>query len=397
MKADDDSESDWRTQPVGAHCKVVRGSSPRPAGSPLYFDGDFLPWITVADVTRQPGMYLNSTKSMLTEEGARFTRILQHGTLVLTNSGATLGVPKILSIEAGANDGIAAFLDLKGLEKTFLFYALEQRTDFMRNHLAPGNGQPNLNTDIIASIHVPVPPLPEQRKIAAILSTWDRAIELTEKLLAAKQKRKQALMQQLLTGKLQVGNVDANWKEMSLGKLAEFINGRAFKPAEWTDSGLPIIRIQNLNGSTVFNHFRGYIDDRHRVFPGELLFSWSGSRGTSFGPCFWHGSEGALNQHIFRVIPKDGINQRFLGHALEYVTVLIERTAHGSAGLVHVTKNELERYTFKVPTLSVQVMIAAVLDCAEYETSLLSQRHTIMKQQKKSVDATAAHWQSTSR
>lgn len=67
---------------------------------------------------------------------------------------------------------------------------------------AVGQTMPNLNTEILSQLPLPLPPLPEQRKIAAILSTWDRAIELTERLIAAKQKRKQALMQQLLTGKV---------------------------------------------------------------------------------------------------------------------------------------------------------------------------------------------------
>lgn len=65
-------------------------------------------------------------------------------------------------------------------------------------------GMPKINRDDLGAIKVPLPPLPEQHKIAAILSTWDRAIELTEKLIAAKQKRKQALMQQLLTGKVRL-------------------------------------------------------------------------------------------------------------------------------------------------------------------------------------------------
>ncbi len=67
-----------------------------------------------------------------------------------------------------------------------------------------------------------LPPLPEQQKIAAILSTWDRAIELTEKLIATKQKRKQALMQQLLTGKLRLpGFRKSKWKHCHLGEVAK--------------------------------------------------------------------------------------------------------------------------------------------------------------------------------
>ena len=249
---------------------------------------------------------------------------------------------------------------------------------------SPGGAGRNrtLSQEGFLNTRINLPPLPEQQKISGILSTWDRAIDLTDKLIAAKQKRKQALMQQLLTGKVGINGAEGEWNERRLGKLATFVNGRAFKPAEWEDSGLPIIRIQNLNGSSDFNYFQGECDQRHRVFSGDLLFSWSGSRGTSFGPCFWNGQAGVLNQHIFRVIPHDGVQQRFLGHALQFVTVLIERKAHGSAGLVHVTKKELERYTVKVPPFPIQESISRVLDTAEREISMLVQRLSALRRQK---------------
>lgn len=105
--------SEWDARLIKNCCDVVRGASPRPAGDPRYFDGDYLPWITVADVTGTPGMYLDGTRAKLTREGANFTRLIPPATLIITNSGATLGVPKITRELSGANDGIAVFLNLK--------------------------------------------------------------------------------------------------------------------------------------------------------------------------------------------------------------------------------------------------------------------------------------------
>jgi type I restriction enzyme S subunit len=79
-------------------------------------------------VTGSKGLYLHSTKSKLTKEGAKFTRIIEPATLIITNSGATLGVPKITTFTAGANDGIAMFLNLKGATREFLYYVLESKT-----------------------------------------------------------------------------------------------------------------------------------------------------------------------------------------------------------------------------------------------------------------------------
>jgi type I restriction enzyme S subunit len=179
----------WDAGLIKNHSTVVRGASPRPAGDPRYFDGDYLPWITVADVTGTPGMYLYKTRSKLTREGTRYTRIIQPNTLIITNSGATLGVPKITTETSGANDGIAMFLNLEGVGKQFLYYVLEAKTKYFREELAPGIGQPNLNTDLLGDVAIPIPPVDEQEQIVERLMVWDSAIEKAERLIAAKERQ----------------------------------------------------------------------------------------------------------------------------------------------------------------------------------------------------------------
>ena len=91
---------------------VVRGGSPRPAGDPALFNGDYSPWVTVAEITKDDNIYLTETETFLTKKGSEQCRVFSKGTLLLSNSGATLGVPKILSIDANANDGVVGFEDL---------------------------------------------------------------------------------------------------------------------------------------------------------------------------------------------------------------------------------------------------------------------------------------------
>lgn len=86
--------------------EISRGGSPRPAGDPRYFGGP-IPWITVREITKDGEKYLTSTEGGLTEEGATHSRFIEPNDLLLTNSGATLGVPKISSIKACMNDGVA--------------------------------------------------------------------------------------------------------------------------------------------------------------------------------------------------------------------------------------------------------------------------------------------------
>lgn len=101
------------------------------------------------------------------------------------------------------------------------------------------------------------------------------------------------------------------------------INGKAFKPSDWTETGLPIIRIQNLNNPNAqYNHFLGEVEAKFLVKKGELLFAWSGTPGTSFGAHIWNGEKAVLNQHIFRVLFDDKLINKLNAQQLRTTTVL---------------------------------------------------------------------------
>ena len=134
----------WKVKKINQLCDVVRGGSPRPKGNPLYFDGP-IPWIMISDATRNKGKFLIETKEGLKEAGVPKSRFLKSGTLILTNS-ATICLPKILKIDGCIHDGFLAFLNLKEIDKFFLYYFfLEQRSRITRD-VARGMAQKNLNT-----------------------------------------------------------------------------------------------------------------------------------------------------------------------------------------------------------------------------------------------------------
>lgn len=179
---------DWEVAKLGDLGIVVRGASPRPAGDPKYFHGDYIPWLTVAALTNIPEeqTVVWETFGYLTEEGAKHSRLLDAGTLIIANSGATLGVAKILGIRCCANDGIAAILNQRTGNTYFLCYFLNTRTRYLREIVASGNGQPNLNTLLLRNIVVPFPPQREQNTIASMLSDVDALIAALDKLIAKK-------------------------------------------------------------------------------------------------------------------------------------------------------------------------------------------------------------------
>jgi type I restriction enzyme S subunit len=198
----------WTISSVGYISKVVRGASPRPAGAPQYFNGDHTPWITVGEVTKDESKFITDVSEYLTEEGAKQSRFVEIGTLLLSNSGATLGVPKILHIGGCINDGSVAFLNLsKKIVIHFLYYFFKSLTVIYREQMR-GYGQPNLNTDIVKGTQFCYPSIEEQIEI---VNHIERQLEKTvitiskiEKEIALMNEYRTALISEVVTGKIKV-------------------------------------------------------------------------------------------------------------------------------------------------------------------------------------------------
>ena len=169
----------WEWCRIASLADVVRGGSPRPAGSPIFYDGS-IPFLKVADLTRESSIYVKSFSSTIKEAGLSKTRLVEAGTLLLTNSGATLGVPKICTFETTFNDGVAAFLSLDERLKLYVYWFFCYMTDLYRN-INQGTAQPNLNTDIIKMTLVPIPPYKEQIRIVEVLGNISPIIKHYEK------------------------------------------------------------------------------------------------------------------------------------------------------------------------------------------------------------------------
>lgn len=163
-------------------------------------------------------------------------------------------------------------------------------------------------------------------------------------------------------------DVPDGWQLTRLKDQVVLKNGSAYNADDWKTSGVPIIRIQNLKDSgSPFNYFQGDVESKVPVRNGDLLFSWSGSKGTSFGPHLWNGELAVLNQHIFKVIINSNasIEKSFLYYALKHLTARIEEKAYGLAALVHVRKGDLEATPVPLPPLAEQRAIAGVLRTVE--------------------------------
>ena len=199
----------WDVRSLRTLATVVRGASPRPAGDPMFFNGDYIPWVTVAEITKDDLIDLTSTDTCLTEAGATQSRRFQNGTVIYSNSGATLGVPKILRVNACANDGVVGFERLsEDVSPVFLHHYLGSLTQTVRDMVKQGSGQPNLNTSIVKAIPIALPSRDEQVNICRHIE--QSSLKFAEVKDAAQcavqllQERRSALISAAVTGKIDV-------------------------------------------------------------------------------------------------------------------------------------------------------------------------------------------------
>lgn len=144
-----------------------------------------------------------------------------------------------------------------------------------------------------------------------------------------------------------------------LGEVATYINGFAFAPEDWSENGLPIIRIQDLTGNSYqMNRYAGEYNPKYEVNRGDVLISWS----ASLGVYVWQGERALLNQHIFKVVfDKCEVDKSFYVHQVANILEKAASQAHG-ATMKHLTKPVFDALPFYLPDLPTQRRIADTLD-----------------------------------
>ena len=147
-----------------------------------------------------------------------------------------------------------------------------------------------------------------------------------------------------------------------MGELATFVNGSAFKPEEWSQEGLPIVRIQNLTqGDAPYNYYSGDTSKKVCLNTGDILVSWS----ATLGVFTWSKGPALLNQHIFKVVfDKLDIEQSFFIYTVKLALEKMADKAHGST-MRHVVKKDFDSTKVSFPSMREQQRFVSIAEQAD--------------------------------
>jgi len=238
-----------------------------------------------------------------------------------------------------------------------------------------------------------LPPLPEQKKIAEILSTWDKAIETVEKLIENSQQKKKALMQQLLTGKKRFPGFDGEWKVAELSKLCKFMKGQGLSKDKLSDSG----QFKCILYGELYTRYSEVIravvnrtdhDEGIKSVSGDVLIPASTTTsGIDLANATSLKESGVLLSGDINILRTDKaqVNPDFLAYVLTHGKKFeLARRAQGIT-IIHLYGKDIKHIGVALPSLDEQNKIVASISSVEAETSSLSSRLTVLQREKKAL------------
>ncbi|MCV5518684.1 restriction endonuclease subunit S [Escherichia coli] len=352
---------------------VERGKfSVRPRNDPRYYGGD-MPFVQTGDVTSS-GTYLKSFSQTLNENGVGVSKVFPKNTILITIA-ANIGDTAITTFEVACPDSVVAIQPYKHVADVYWLkkYLETRKTDL--DAQSTQNAQKNINLQVLKPLLILTPPYAEQKKIAKILSTWDNAISVTEKLLANSQQQKKALMQQLLTGKKRL--LDENgvrfsgeWRNSTLSMFCNIAKGKALSASDLEVGDFPVIA---GGKSSPYSHS----DYTHE---NVVTVSASGAYA------------GYISYHNYKIWASDcSVVSAKADNLIDYFYQLLLSlqdkiySLQSGGAQPHIYPKDLNSIPLWVPCVKEQQKIATVLSAADAEISTLEKKLACLRDEKKAL------------
>lgn len=243
------------------------------------------------------------------------------------------------------------------VDSRYLYYVMLTREFYMQaDSVAIGAAQRTISLTSLRNMKVKLPSLDFQQRIATILSRYDSLIENYQKQIKLLEESAQRLYKEWFIDLRFPGHentkivdgVPEGWEKKSIADLGTYLNGFAFKPSDWQETGKPIIKIKEMgngiNADTPRNNGER-VPERYLIKSGDLLFSWS----ATLMVIVWTGEDGWLNQHLFKVTPAQGVGREFLLQSISRTIAEFSNLTTGST-MKHIQRNKLEQVFVNTPT-----------------------------------------------
>ena len=354
----------WSVKKVNDIGRVITGSTP-PMSCSENYGGTFC-WATAQDFK---GKYITDTVVKLSSKGKELSRILPVGS-VLVICIASIGLNAIAKIEMATNQQINAIIVNKNNNNEFVYYQICQNVNVLRKYAGAG-GMLILPKGEFEKISFIFPPLPEQEKIAGILSCWDDGIEKLSALIEKKKIQKKALMQQLLTGKHRLKGFSTPWHEVKLGDIADLYQPQTISQSDLELDGYPVYGANGLIGYYhKFNHETWQIMITCR---GSTCGTVNRTSGKSWitGNAMVVNVDNYKNNKLFLFFKL--LNENFLSIV-------------SGSGQPQIVRTPLAKWKLYIPSdLAEQKAIAEILSKADEEIELLNKKLEAFKQEKKAL------------
>jgi type I restriction enzyme, S subunit len=387
--------NDWKVKKIKDISEQVFAGGTPSTRKPEYWDGD-IPWMSSGEINKK---FIFNTDRRITKEGyeSSSTKMVPKNSVLiaLAGQGKTRGTVGMNKIELCTNQSIASIVPPDTVDSKFLYYNLDSRYDELRRLSTGDGGRGGLNLQIIKNIFVALPSLEEQRKITSILSTWDKAIELKEKLIEQKKELKKGLMQKLLTREVRLPGFEDEWEKVKLGEIGEFLKGKGISKNETTNEGINCIRYGEIYTSHHYyiKEFYSFItaevaQKSTKIQKNDLLFAGSGETVEEIGKAvaYLDNDEAYAGGDIIIFRPKDKIDSLFLSFMVNVGQVAKEKARLGQGhSVVHIYPSNLANLTVMLPTFKEQKEISNLLKKFDMYLDLIEEELNELKLQKKGL------------
>jgi len=360
-------------------------------------DSEGYPSIRYAEIYTSYNYYTHSLKTKVNGESVKNSNPITYGDILFAGSGETLeDIGKSIAYlgnEVAYAGGDIIILKQNSQHSQYLGYLLNN--DIVRNQLfklGQGHSVVHIYSSGLKKVKILLPPLPEQQKIAKVLSTWDKAIALQEQLITQKQALKKGLMQDLLTGKKRFPGFEEEWEEVRIKEIANTFSGGtpSSKRKEYYDGDIHWLKSGELNKGIIQNT-EGYISElglknssAKLVEANTILIAMYGA---TAGVCAITKIQGAINQAVLALVLNLEIDMFFTYQLLKMkMPNIVHRMVQG--GQPNLSGGIINSVKIKLPKLKEQQKIASVLSNFDIEIeklithkkSLIQQKQGLMQQ-----------------